>query len=241
MNIRKIMLYALLLAQLAGSCAYVFRAPLSVAWAQRLVASRMGADALAELPDGLHVGLCGAGSPMPDEKRMGPCTMVIAGKRMFVFDAGNGSTRNIGKMGFGHGRIEAIFLTHFHSDHIDGLGELLLQRWASAANAVPVPVYGPPGVEQVVAGFTQAYSQDQHYRVAHHGEAVVPSRGFGATAKPFAMGADGRVVVLKDAELEIDAFLGNAHDIYKPIQVGKDGDFVTLPAGTTQIKFSEGF
>lgn len=81
-------------------------------------------------------------------------------------------------MGFLHGRIEAVFLTHFHSDPIDGLGELMLQRWVSTDNTAPLPVHGPPGVEQVIAGLCQAYAQDQHYRVAHHGEAAVASGGF---------------------------------------------------------------
>ena len=166
----------------------------------------MATDALKELPDGLHVGLCGAGSPMPDERRLGACTVVVAGKRLFVFDTGNGSARNIGKMGFIHGHIDAVFLTHFHSDHIDGLGELLMQRWVSTGNAVPVPLYGPPGVEQVVAGFMQAYGQDQHYRVAHHGEATVPASGFGALVKPFNAPPQGHVVLIKDGDLEISAF-----------------------------------
>jgi ribonuclease Z len=159
-----------------------------------------------ELPDALHVGLCGAGSPFPDDRRSGPCTLVVAGKRLFIVDAGSGSARNIGKMGFQHGRIEAIFLTHFHSDHIDGLGELMLQRWGTAANTDPVKVYGPPGVETVLAGFIQAYAQDSQYRVAHHGEATVPAGGFGGQAMTFTPGADGRVVVLKDPDLEITAF-----------------------------------
>jgi len=193
---------------LVGSAAfYVFRAPLSLAVAKRVAASRMAVDTLKVLPDGLYVGLCGAGSPMPDDKRMGACTAVVAGKRLFVFDTGNGSTRNLGKMGFVHGHIEAIFLTHFHSDHIDGLGELLMQRWVSTGNASPVPIYGPPGVEKVVEGFMWAYGQDGHYRTVHHGDATVPASGFGALAKPFIAPTDGHVVLLKDADLEITAFL----------------------------------
>lgn len=193
---------------LVAALAYGFRAELSLALAQRVVASRMGADGLSSLPDGLHLGLCGAGSPMPDDLRMGPCTVVVAGQRLFVFDTGNGSTRNIGKMGFVHGQIEAIFLTHFHSDHIDGLGELLMQRWVSSGNAAPVPVYGPPGVEQVVGGFMQAYALDQRYRVAHHGEATLPASGFGARAHTFPTpSADQRRVLLQDDDLEIAAFL----------------------------------
>ena len=206
MKKRNMLLAAGLLIALLGVAIYALRAPLAVALVKRVAARQLGMDALAELPDGLHVGLCGAGSPFPDEKRSGPCTLVVAGKRLFVFDAGAGSARNIGKMGFNHGRIEAIFLTHFHSDHIDGLGELMLQRWVSASNTAPVPVYGPAGVEAVVAGLAQAYAQDQHYRVAHHGEAVMPSSGSGGKAQPFATDATGRAVLLKDGDLEIAVF-----------------------------------
>ena len=206
MNLRRFLIASTLLGGLVLLGAYVFRAPLSVAVAERLVVKRLNYDRLAELPDGLHVGLCGAGSPFPDEQRGGPCTLVVAGKRLFVFDAGNASVRNIGKMNFNTGSIEAIFLTHFHSDHLDGLGELMLQRWVSASNTQPVPVHGPEGVQQLVAGFMQAYAQDQHYRVVHHGDAIMPATGFGGRALPFKLGADGRVVVLKDGDLEITAF-----------------------------------
>ena len=206
MNIRNLFFASTLVIATVAIATYAFRAPLSMAIGQRVAAQRMAADLLSELPDGLHIGLCGAGSPMPDERRMGACTVIIAGKRLFVFDTGNASARNIGKLGISHGHIEAIFLTHFHSDHIDGLGELLMQRWVSTGNVAPVPLYGPPGVEKVVSGFMQAYSHDQHYRVTHHGEKTLPASGFGATAMPFTANDAGPVVLLKDADLEITAF-----------------------------------
>ncbi len=206
MQTRQLAIVSGLAIAVAALAAYAFRVPLSMAIGQRVAAQRMAADLLGELPDGLHVGLCGAGSPMPDERRMGACTVIIAGKRLFVFDSGNASSRNIGRMGISHGRIEAIFLTHFHSDHIDGLGELLMQRWVSTGNRAPVPLYGPPGVEQVVNGFMQAYRQDQHYRVAHHGEKTLPASGFGATTMPFAAPETGHVVLINDADLQINAF-----------------------------------
>ena len=196
----------LVLLILVAGAAWIFQVPLSRAVGERVIAQKLSADGMAGLTDGLHVGLCGAGSPFPDDKRSGPCTVVLAGKRMFVFDAGSGSVRNIGKMGFSHGQIEAIFLTHFHSDHLDGLGELLLQRWVSTSNKQPVPVYGPTGVEQVLAGFMQAYAQDRVYRVAHHGEATVSSSGFGGVARPFAPGAGEQVAVFKEGDVEITSF-----------------------------------
>ena len=185
---------------------FLFRTPISLAIAERMIAQRLSANPLAELPDGLHIGLCGAGSPFPDDKRSGPCTLVIAGQRQFIFDVGSGTVRNLGKMGFSPGQVDAVFLTHFHSDHIDGMGEFLLQRWVSASNQSPVPVYGPSGVEKVVQGIMQAYQLDQSYRVAHHGEATMPPSGFGGVVNSFAPQAQGSVTLIKDADLDITAF-----------------------------------
>jgi ribonuclease Z len=194
----------------------------------------MEADALDSLPDGLHIGLCGAGSPFPDEQRSGPCTLVIAGRHMFVFDAGDASARNINRMGFNAGNIEAIFLTHFHSDHIDGLGELMLQRWGLVGNANPVPIYGPTGVEAVVAGFKQAYDKDHLYRVQHHGESILPAHGFGGEAKPFAIGYGERRVLLRDADLEIVAFAVDHAPVHPAVgyHISYKGRIVVLSGDT---------
>jgi len=186
--------------------AYLLRADFAMAVAKQVAERKLAADGVDQLPDGLHVGLCGAGSPFPDDHRSGPCTLVIAGKQQLVFDAGSGASRNIGKMGFNQGQIGAIFLTHFHSDHIDGLGELLLQRWVGGSNRSPVPVYGPTGVDNVLAGFMFAYGQDQHYRVAHHGDAVVPASGFGGVAMPFNLEPDAGKVIYERDGLQVIAF-----------------------------------
>lgn len=215
---------------------YVFRGQIAMAVAMKVAAGKLAADGITSLPDGLHVGLCGAGSPFPDDKRGGPCTLVIAGKRQFVFDAGSGASRTIGKMGFNQGDTAAIFLSHFHSDHIDGLGELMLQRWVSNSNKEPVPVYGPKGVEMVLLGFRQAYAQDQHYRVAHHGDATVPGSGFGGRPIPFALEATQHTVVFKDDVLEIAAFEVNHAPIHPSVgyRISYKGRSVVLSGDTVK-------
>ena len=204
MKLRRSLLIALLLLGVIVAGAWLARTQISLAIAARVVRAHLGVDLATQLPDGLHVGVCGAGSPFPDDLRLGPCTAVLAGKRLFVFDAGSGSARNIGKLGFLAGQVEGVFLTHFHSDHIDGLGELLLQRWIQGGHTRPPVVTGPEGVEQVVAGFVQAYTLDRGYRVEHHGDATVPASGFGATARAFKGGET--TVLLKEGDLEISAF-----------------------------------
>ncbi len=204
---KKILFGVVVLVLVLGALAYVFRRPLTMAAVPRVVAQTMQSSLLDDLPDGLHVGLCGAGSPLPDPERSGPCVAVVAGERLYVVDAGSGSSRNLGQMRLSQGEIDGILLTHFHSDHIDGLGEMLMQRWVNGAHTLPTPIHGPAGVEEVVDGFNQAYAQDAVYRIAHHGEDIVPPSGKGARARPFAVPAPGEgVKVVEDGDLTITAF-----------------------------------
>lgn len=150
---------------------------------QRALDTTVGVDQTAKLPDGLTVYVCGSGSPMPDASRAGPCLGVLAGQQAFVFDTGSGSIRKLMRMGFPMPRIQAAFLTHLHSDHIDGLGELLLQAWIAGSRGALLPVYGPEGTDKVVAGFNQAYAIDQGFRVAHHGPKIANPAGAGGAAQ----------------------------------------------------------
>jgi ribonuclease Z len=205
---RKVVYASLVLLVVVGAVAYLFRRPITMALVQRVVARNLQSSLLDEVPDGLHVGLCGAGAPLPDPRRSGPCVAVIAGRRIFLIDTGAGASRTLSQMRVPQGQIEGILLTHFHSDHIDGLGEVLLQRWANGTHTTPTPVHGPAGVERVVAGFNEAYAQDAGYRVAHHGADVMPPAGAGAVARPFRTPAAGEgVKVVDETGLAITAFL----------------------------------
>lgn len=185
-----------LLAILAAGGTWLFAARIGAWMFERGVAAALDRDEIAALPDGLHVAMCGTGSPLPDPSRAGPCTAVIAGDRLFVVDVGAGAVRNFGPMGLPVGDVDRVFLTHFHSDHIDGLGELLLLRWTGGGHDSPLPVIGPAGVESIVDGLAQTYAIDTRHRIDHHGEAVVPPSGAGARAQAFAVpGANGMRVV----------------------------------------------
>ena len=64
-------------------------------------------NAIGELPDGLHVVLCGAGGPLPDPVRSGPCIAVVAGRTLVLVDVGSGAPRNLATSGLGPGNIAA--------------------------------------------------------------------------------------------------------------------------------------
>ena len=196
-----------LLLVMAGG-AYLVRDKLALKIMERRLATAMATPTLSTLPDGLNVVICGAGGPFPDGDRGGPCTMVIAGKRQFIVDTGEGAARTLGRMGLNGD--STVLLTHFHSDHIDGLGNVALQRWGGGGLTTPLQLYGPPGVERVAAGYTEAYALDTGYRTAHHGPTVMPPAGGGIVAHPFTF-AEGRdsVVVLNEDGVKITAFKVN--------------------------------
>ena len=224
---------------LIGVLAYSQRASIAARLMARGLEARMGADVISDLGDGLHLALCGAGGPLPAPRASGPCVAVIAGKRLFVVDAGTDGLRNLSRMGYQPGNIEAVFLTHFHSDHVDGLGEMATIRWVGAANTRPLQVYGPEGVQEVVEGFNKAYQLDTGYRHAHHGDTVAPLSGAGMLAQLFTKPALGKLATLYDErDLKIEALAVDHSPVepavgyrftYKGRSLLITGDTVKLP------------
>jgi ribonuclease Z len=187
--------------------AYSLRDVIAMQILQRAIPNVMEANTIDDMGDGLHIAMCGAGGPMPAPNRSGACILVIAGSNLLMIDSGSGGPRNIGRMRFPISDIDAVLLTHFHSDHIDGLGEIATLRWAGGANTSPLPVIAPDGVSKVVDGFNMAYSQDKIYRHEHHGDAVAPLSGFGLSAQPFSIPTEGNSATVWDKDgLIITAF-----------------------------------
>jgi ribonuclease Z len=214
----KVTIWVLSVIVVIALTAAVFQKQLLTAVATKMIQERLLRQA-HKSDDGLYAGLAGTGAPFPDMNRVGPCIVVAAGGHLYIIDAGPGSARNIGLMGFDIGKVEAILLTHFHSDHIADLGEMMLQRWAAGSNVKPVDVIGPKGVETVVDGFNHAYSLDAGYRVAFHGAATVPPSGAGGTARPFSLSSaeEASVVLVDQGGVRITAFKVNHSPAYPAV------------------------
>ncbi|CAA0119091.1 Ribonuclease Z [Halioglobus japonicus] len=209
-------LLILLVIAVVGLIAYTQRAEIAMRLMSAGAKSAMTENVMDRLEDGLHVTLCGAGGPLPDPKRSGPCIAVVAGKQLFIVDAGTNGLRNLLRMRFPVGEIEAVLLTHFHSDHLDGLGEMATIRWVNAANTKPLPVIGPQGVQKVVNGFNTAYQQDSMGRHDHHGDTVAPLSGFGMIARPFPVPKMGELeTIYEQGDVKIQALLVD-HGPVKP-------------------------
>jgi ribonuclease Z len=170
----------------------------------------------------IRLVFCGTGSPLPDHHVAKSCLFVMAGPHTFVVDTGPESTENLLMWRLPLAQLDGVLLTHFHSDHIGELGELNLQSWLQGRQT-PLGVYGPPGVEQVVAGFNLAYVQDEAVRHAHHARdrGLLPLSASTLVSHAIAVGTDGPLsgtesAVVYDREgLRITAFKVD-HGVVKP-------------------------
>jgi ribonuclease Z len=206
----KALIAAVALIVIVALAAVIFATPILTAMATNTIKQRFISQS-QKWDDGLYAGLAGTAGPFPDIKRAGPCMVVLAGGHLYIVDAGQGAARNIALMGFPVGKVDAVLLTHFHSDHIADLGEIMMQRWVGGSNEKPLDVIGPPGVETVVEGFNRAYKLDDGYRVAHHGALTVPPSGAGGMARPFSLSSeeDASVIVIDGGGLKVTAFKVN--------------------------------
>lgn len=196
-----------ILAVAAGLLAVEYSSTVQDVLVRRTIAARVGRthDELLA-PDALRVVFCGTGSPLSDPERAQACTAVFAGGRMLLVDAGSGAAESLQDFHLPQGRLEVVLVTHFHSDHVNGLPDVVLGSWA-AGRRQPLRVVGGPGVEEVVGGFQTAMRLDASYRTAHHGAELMPPSGAQLRAERVTMpvGTDSSVV-LDEQGLRVTAF-----------------------------------
>ena len=116
----------------------------------------------------MRVTLLGTGTPNPHPERFGPATLVEAGSQRLLFDAGRGVTIRLNQLGIPMREVTAVFITHFHSDHLVGLADLWLIGWLPpnyGRRQTPLRIWGPLGLSKITAGMEEAYSTDIAIRV----------------------------------------------------------------------------
>ncbi|MGN1399994.1 MAG: ribonuclease Z [Bacillus sp. (in: firmicutes)] len=68
---------------------------------------------------------------------------------VWLFDCGEATQHQILNTALKPGKIEKIFITHLHGDHIYGLPGLISSR-SFQGGSTELTIYGPPGIEQYI-------------------------------------------------------------------------------------------
>jgi len=117
----------------------------------------------------LTVTLLGTGTPFPSSERFGPGILIEAGDKKLLFDVGRGVTQRLFQKKIPLGKIDHVFLTHLHSDHVVGIPDLWLSGWLGAPWARrkgPFTITGPEGTVNLMTNLERAYEWDIKTRIA---------------------------------------------------------------------------
>jgi ribonuclease BN (tRNA processing enzyme) len=151
------------------------------------------------------VVVLGTGTPNADPDRSGPALAIVTGGQAYLVDAGPGVVRRAaaaeraGTTALAPRLLDRVFITHLHSDHTVGLPDLIFTPWV-LERAVPLSVYGPPGIAAMTEHLEAAYAADVHVRI--DGAEPANETGYKVEAHEIDTG-----VVYRDTNVVVRAFM----------------------------------
>ena len=95
----------------------------------------------------MRLTVIGCSGTMPDPDGPASSYLVEAGGFKLLVDCGNGASGPVQRYA-GLTGLDAVLISHIHSDHCLDLGVFSYARRYSPGVTTQLPVYGPPGLEQ---------------------------------------------------------------------------------------------
>jgi ribonuclease BN (tRNA processing enzyme) len=108
------------------------------------------------------------GGPTPSKARAPASAVLIVEGTPYLIDSPDGTARQLALAGVDVTTLGSVFLTHHHSDHMAGLGALMLLAWGAGLRT-PMTIYGPPPVREIILAELAAGAPDIEYRMREEG------------------------------------------------------------------------
>jgi ribonuclease Z len=111
------------------------------------------------------VTLLGTGCPQVHPHRFGPASLVQSGEMSFLVDCGSGVTQRMAAAGVSGAELDALLLTHLHSDHLVDLYQLVISSWHQGRER-PQRIFGPAGTRAFAEAIMELWRKEREQRVA---------------------------------------------------------------------------
>jgi len=114
----------------------------------------------------MELTLLGTGCPKVDYKRFGPSNLITSKKTKILVDCGSGVTQRLDQTKISTADIDALFLTHLHSDHVIDFYQLIISSWHSY-RVKPWKIFGPKGTKKFVSKIMDAWKDERNLRIKY--------------------------------------------------------------------------
>ncbi len=149
----------------------------------------------------MELTLLGTGCPKVDYKRFGPANLISTKMTKILVDCGSGITQRLDQINISTANIDAIFLTHLHSDHVVDLYQLIISSWHSYRTK-PWKLYGPKGTKKFVSKIMNAWQDERMQRIKY--EKRSSTKAFNIIVKEFSTSGTIKIKDLKIKYFEVD-------------------------------------
>jgi len=104
---------------------------------------------------------------MPTTKRFPTAHLLNVNERFFLIDCGEGTQIQLRRYKLGFAKINRIFISHIHGDHVFGLFGLL-SSFQLLGRKHEIHIHGPGEIMEVVKFYEKYFGTEQSYRIKVH-------------------------------------------------------------------------
>ncbi len=109
----------------------------------------------------------GTASALPTANRYPSAHILTVRERLFLIDCGEGAQMQMRKFGVSFGKIDHIFISHLHGDHLFGLFGLL-STMAMSGRTGDLHIYGPEAIGKILDFFMENFGEGIKYKIEVH-------------------------------------------------------------------------
>jgi len=116
--------------------------------------------------------LLGTGCPKVDHIRFGPSNLVSTKKTNILVDCGSGVTQRLEEAKVSTANIDALILTHLHSDHVVDFYQLIISSWHSYRTK-SWKIFGPKGTKKFFTNIMKAWKDERNLRIKYESRSSI--------------------------------------------------------------------
>ena len=111
--------------------------------------------------------ILGSSSAKPTATRHPSAQVVNVHEQHYLVDAGEGTQRQMARLGINPLKLRAVFVSHLHGDHVFGLFPLL-STLGLYGRRTPLPIYAPAPFGEMLACHLRYFDNDLPYEAEWH-------------------------------------------------------------------------